>query len=1170
MSGTERLLPGCSIGERDGYPGPARSLGRPRCSGRLCGVALAFVFALLAFAGASSAQAAAPWWHLSSRLQPEFIAPGNEGTIVVDALNVGDASTFGAATVSAVLPPGFTVAEEAGRPKIGFFSFAFGRGKLERDMGPNSATSPAFREAHLCGVSGQRVSCTTPSEEQISEFGLPSLLSALQELNPYENLQIRVRVKAPASPGSYAGRAEVQGGGAQALSVARPVAVSSASPSFGVEELSMTPESEGGEVDTQAGSHPFQLTTTVTFNQTDNPLRPPALPRDLQFKLPAGLIGNAQALPQCSELDFQHITEGDLNLCPTDTAVGVASVTIDEPENLLLVTFPVPLFNLTPTRGEPARFGFELAGSPVTLDTSVRTGADYGVNVSVSNVTELVTFLSSTVTFWGVPGSSAHDASRGWGCVVGGKWGEQSGLECQNTPQAKPPPFLTLPTACTSSFEPSAEGVSWPKKASPEGPLESSSFGPFSSTLKDRFERPVGITGCNQLTFSPSIDVKPETQSASAPTGLTTDVHVPQEAEANADGLASSTVRDIRVTLPQGVGLNPAGAGGLEACSEPQIGFREKTSGGDVLFGPSLPSPFCPDAAKVGTAKITTPLLSNPLEGSVYLASQNANPFGSLVALYLVVQDPVSGVLVVLAGEVSLDQSTGQVTATFANNPPLPFEDAKLEFFGGSRAALSTPSRCGSYETQASFTPWSGNPPVAASSSFQITSGPHGGPCPGGSLPFAPTLTAGTTNLQAGAFTPLTTTISREDGDQSIGSVSVRTPPGFSALIASVTPCPEAQANAGSCGPQSLIGHTDVSVGVGGQPFTVTGGQVFLTGGYKGAPFGLSIVTPAKAGPFDLGQVVVRARLDVDRRTAQAIVTTDAEGPYAIPKILDGIPLQIKRVNVTIDRPGFGFNPTNCNPLSLSGSIQGGEGQNAPVAVPFQVTNCSLLKFTPKFTVSTSAKTSKQRGASLTTKLSYPKGPQGAQANIAKVKVSLPKLLPSRLTTLQKACLASVFEANPAACPPQSIVGRAKVVTPLLPVPLAGPAYFVSHGNEAFPNLTVILQGDGVTVELVGDTLIRNGVTTTTFKATPDTPFSSFELTLPQGLFSALTTNANLCQNAAKLIMPTELQAQDGALIKQSTKIAVQGCPKHKKAKHKKAKAKKRHGRGAGKKKKKG
>jgi hypothetical protein len=1157
-----------------------------RFRARLLTPALTLALALCALAAcAPGAFAAGPWWHLNSRLQPAHIAPGGEGTIVIDAVNVGDAQTNGPASVSDVLPEGFSVVEKEGVAQIKFFSFSIQRGKESSDMGPGSFRQ-IFKEENLCAIVAQRVSCTTPTlafqqkrkgeneaieaenaereakgEEPLPTLPeLPELFLTPEHLNPFENLEIRIRVKAPAAPGEYANQSEVQGGSAASVSATRDIPVNSTPVAFGVEDLSMVPEEEGGEVDTQAGSHPFQFTTTLTFNQTDNPQRPPALPRNLRFQLPAGFVGNAQAVAQCSELDFQHITLGDLNLCPNDTAIGVAAITIDEPDNLQLVTFPVPLFNLAPTQGEPARFGFELAGSPVTLDTGVRTGSDYGVTVSVSNITQLATFLSSTVSFWGVPGDSIHDSARGWGCLAGGKWAEGTSFTCEPSTQSKPPPFLTMPTSCTSSFEPTVEGVSWPTKAAPAG----IPFAPFPYTLRDRFDRALGISGCNQLAFDPSIVIKADVQSASTPTGLTADVHVPQEVNNNAQGLASSNVKDITVALPEGVTLNPAGAGGLEACSEAQIGFLGASSG-TLQFSSSLPSPFCPSASKIATAKITSPLLPDPVEGSVYLAAQNANPFGSLVAMYLVAEDKQAGVLVNLPGEVSLNQSTGQVTATFANNPQLPFEDAELHFFGGSRAPLSTPSHCGTYTTQASFAPWSGNPPVHSSSSFDITSGPNGSPCPG-ALPFAPSLAAGATNIQAGAFTPLSTTITREDGNQNIRAVSLKLPPGFSGIISSLTPCGEAQANAGSCGPESLIGHTVVSVGLGGEPFSVAGGQVFLTGPYKGAPFGLSILNPAKAGPFDLGSVVVRAKLDIDRTTAQAIVSTDPDGPYAIPQILDGIPLQIKHVNVTIDRPGFAFNPTNCNPLSLTGTIASAEGQSAPVSVPFQVTNCASLKFQPTFTVSTNGKTSKQNGASLTAKLTYPKGPQGAQTNIAKVKVSLPKQLPSRLTTLQKACLAKVFEANPANCPPESIIGHAKVNTPLLPVPLTGPAYFVSHGGEAFPSLTIILQGDNVTVELIGSTNIKGGITTTTFKATPDTPFSSFELTLPQGKFSVLAANANLCKSQKKLLMPTEIQGQNGALIKKSTKISVKGCGKGHKKKHAKGKKGKRRGGHGGKK----
>jgi hypothetical protein len=678
---------------------------------------------------------------------------------------------------------------------------------------------------------------------------------------------------------------------------------------------------------------------------------------------------------------------------------------------------------------------------------------------------------------------------------------------------------------------------------------------------------PVGLDGCNRLRFNPSISVAPDGQQASTPSGLTVDVHVPQEGSLNPTGLSQSDVKDITVALPEGVAVNPAGGDGLQACSQGLVGFTgfsELDLGArTATFTPTLPAPleqgvnFCPDASKIATAKIKTPILPNPIEGSVYLATQNGNPFGSLVAIYLIAEDPVSGVLIKLAGETHLTES-GQIVATFENSPQAPFEDAELHFFGGERAPLSTPSHCGSYTTKASITGWSGNPASEPESRFNITSGPHGGPCPGASLPFSPSLTSGTTNINAGSFSPLTTTIGREDGNQDLQSVQLHMPAGLEGLLSGVKLCPEAQANEGTCDPDSQIGETTVSAGVGGDPVSVKGGRVYITEKYAGAPFGLSIVNPVKAGPFDLEHdtsnpnqqpacdcVVVRAKIEVDPRTADLTITTDPSGPHAIPHLIDGIPVQIKKVNVLVNREHFTFNPTNCNPQSITGTIASDEGANQPLSVPFQATNCAVLKFAPKFSVSTSGKTSKANGASLSVKLSEPNAPFGSQANIGRVKVDLPKQLPSRLTTLQKACTAAQFDANPAGCPTASIIGHAKVATPLLPVPLEGPAYFVSNGGEAFPNLIMVLQGYGVTVDLVGDTFIsKAGITSSTFKTVPDVPFSTFELTLPQGKFSALTANGNLC--TSKLAMPTEFVAQNGTVIDRSTPVSVTGCPKKK------------------------
>jgi hypothetical protein len=823
--------------------------------------------------------------------------------------------------------------------------------------------------------------------------------------------------------------------------------------------------------------------------------------------------------------------------------LGVANVTVIEPLNVGLQTFGVPVFNIEPAVGEPARFAFAPAGVPVYLDTAVRTGGDYGVTVNVSNITQIAGFLRSEVTFWGVPGDPSHDNSRGYGCLLAQRdihLGEEP-PSCTVVEQHNPPPFLALPTACTGPLQTSVEADSWKE------PSNVLSFGP-SEALQ-------ALDGCNRLPFSPLVKVTPDGQAASTPTGLTVDVHVPQDSVLVAKGLAESNVKDISVTLPEGVALNPAGADGLEACAESQVGFRAgESTPGHLLFTDSVTEPFCPDASKVGTVDIASPLLpeTQHLKGAVYLASQDQNPFGSLVALYIVAQDPISGVLVKLSGEVSLS-STGQITGIFRNTPQLAFEDAELHFFGGERAPLATPAHCGAYTTTASFTPWSGGPPATPSSTFNVTSGPDGSLC-ADPLPFHPELTAGSTNIQAGAFSPFTMTMSRQDGNQSLQAIQLKMPPGLSGTLSRVKLCDQTDANAGTCGPESLIGETVVSVGLGGDPFSVRGGKVYITEGYEGASYGLSIVNPAKAGPFDLGQVVVRAKIEVDPITAALTVTTDKTGPFAIPQIIDGIPLQIKHVNVTVTRTGgFTFNPTNCNPTAITGSLTSSQGTISALSVPFQATNCATLAFKPTFKVSTAGKTSRTKGASLHVLLAYPKAPFGTQANIRSVKVDLPKQLPSRLTTLQKACPDGVFNQDPAACPATSRVGMAMATTPLIPVSLSGPAYFVSHGGLKFPELVIVLSGYGVTVQLHGETFIsKAGITSSTFKQVPDVPVGTFELTLPQGKYSALAANGNLC-TTKKLTMPTLFLGQNGASIHTTTPITPTGCAKHKtkKTKHK-------------------
>jgi hypothetical protein len=1084
------------------------------------------VFALCATGGSGEAFAAVPWWHVNTVSAPASQS-GGENTVLLEVSNLGDAYVNGTASPVRIvdqLPAGVTPLAVHG------------------ELGGLAKHGEEFLH---CSIAGHAVTCT---------YGGP--------LFTYERLMIVIGVAVEPGMGTGVSEVNVSGGGATPLLWRRALALSEQAPSFGAENYEITPEEEGGGIDTQAGSHPFQLTTTLTFNSKTVPVydnvapggkpvpqevQPVGLTKDLRFDLPPGLIGNPIPLPKCPLSAFFK------DQCSGATAVGVASpiITLIAPGKYAPTVLAAPLYSLDPAVGEPARFGFLTPVGPVILDTAVRPGGDYGVVVTVSDIFDTYGFIGSQLTFWGVPADARHDTSRGASCLdtyerpSGGGYRE---LACPAKEALRP--FLIMPTSCGAPLQSTVEGDSWEAVGSFTAPK---SYTFASNGLGE----PYVLDGCERLGFEPSISVAADGSQGSTPTGLTVGVHVDQEASLNPTGLADSTVKDTTVTLPVGVVLNPSGADGLMACGLGEIGLE------------SAAEQSCPESAKVGTVEIETPLLPHPLVGAAYLASQEQNPFGSLIALYIVAKDPVSGVLIKLAGEVTPQEGTGQLVSTFRNTPPLPFEDLRLHFFGGSRAPLGTPALCGGYVTSAVIAPWSGNQPVGSSSEFLVTSGPNHAACQS-PLPFAPELTTGSLNLQAGAFTPFTMTMSREDGQQTLQSVQLRMPPGLSGLLAGVELCPEPRAAQGLCGPGSLIGETTVSVGLGGNPYTVKGGKVYITGPYKGAPFGLSIVNPAKAGPFDLEKtslhhpacdcLVVRAKIEVDPTSAVLTVTSDNEGEYKIPTMLQGIPLEIKHVNVTINRPGFTFNPTDCEPSKITGALQSTQGSSSTLAVPFQVTNCATLGFKPGFSVSTSGKTSRQLGASLHVKLTYPKAAFGTQANIKSVKVDLPKQLPSRLTTLQKACADATFNQNPAKCPAASRVGMAKAITPLIPVPLEGPAYFVSHGGAKFPELIVVLQGYGVTIDLHGETFIdKTGITSSTFHTIPDAPVGSFELTLPQGSDSALAANGNLCKS--RLRMPTAFTAQNGAVIKQSTPITATGCAK-------KAKAGKRgrpHGRHGGK-----
>jgi hypothetical protein len=814
---------------------------------------------------------------------------------------------------------------------------------------------------------------------------------------------------------------------------------------------------------------------------------------------------------------------------------------------------------MVPAPGYPAQFAFNFASHVIMIYPQLRprTGG-YGINV-VAPANAEIGILSIKVQLYGIP--SAHNGSGG-----------------------APIPLISNGVNC-SEAEPTTKLIadSWQH---PAAELPVGDFGkpdlsdPFWKTAS--FVSPA-VTGCDDPALTsqwhPSIAVKPVQPTlgvqADQPAGLKVALDFPQ----SNDPTDLSTVfdpsipqapelKDAHVTLPAGVSISPSAASGLSGCSDQ----ASDPVGDQVNYDNTTPA-SCPDSSKIGTLVGTSPLLATrdsvsdqitgaePLPGDLYVLKPHPGDLppggqGGTFRILLQVESARNGLNVKVPGTVVADPTTGQLTATFTENPQLPVNHLELEFKSGPRASLATPVTCGTFTTTTDLVPWStpGTPDAHPSSGFNVTSGPNGSACVGSpqERPFAPSLSAGTESAVAGAQAPFTLHLTRADGEQELTGLNLTMPPGFTARLAGIPYCSEAAIAAAStktgaqeqqspsCPVASQVGTITTGAGPGSNPYYVNG-TAYLAGPYKGAPLSLVFITPAVAGPFDLGSVVVRAAVFLDKSTAQVSVKTDP-----LPQVIDGVPLRIRSITAHVDRPGFALNPTNCNSMSVSGQAIGSSGATSPLSSHFQVGGCSGMKFAPKFSVSTTGQASKANGASLTAKLTYPYAGAGA-VNLTKVKVELPKQLPSRLTTLQKACTSSQFDANPAGCPAASIIGHAKVMTPLLPVPLTGPAYFVSHGGEAFPSLVIVLQGYGITVELVGTTFIsKSGITSTTFKTVPDVPFSTFELTLPQGQFSALGANLptkahySFCNQ--KLVMPTEMIAQNGASIHQSTRITTTGC----------------------------
>jgi len=846
-----------------------------------------------------------------------------------------------------------------------------------------------------------------------------------------------------------------------------------------------------GEPDTQAGSHPYEVKTEILFNtkEVEGQVVPDGNIKDVDVELPAGLIGDPSATPRCPVSKFVH--ELQKPGCPEDTQVGTTSIFTNGSK------ITVPVYNLVPTKGVPAMFGFVVLVDPVVATASVRPaeagGAQgYGLDIHLTNISQGLALSGTSLSFWGNPSDPRHDEDRG-DCLEA-KTGivPMPAEGCPYT--SEPRPFMTLPTSCTGPQTTKLRATSW------QGGADAAEF-----TTHGEAGEPLGADGCDLVPFEPSIATALDSGTADSPSGLAVNVHIPQNTSPN--GLASANLKSTVVTLPPGISINPSTANGLVGCSVAQFDqFSEAAS-------------TCPQNSKIGTVAIDTPLLPEPIEGGIYLARQAENPFGSLIAIYLVGE--ADGVMVKLPGKIELDPSTGRLVTSFDNTPQVPFSDFNLHFFSGPSAVLATPVTCGTQPATASLASWNGGAPVAAASSVTINSSPTG-TCAANAnqRPFGLSLEAGTRSSAAATHSPFTLQLNRPDGNQEIGRVDATLPLGVLPVLKGVPPCGDADANAGTCGAASQVGTVTVGAGAGTNPFYVRTGRMYLTGPYKGAPYGLDFVVPAVAGPLDLGTVNVRAAGFVDPTTAQVTIKADE-----LPHVLDGIPLRIRSLNLTADRSGFIVNPTSCDPLSVTAQATSTEGATANLSDRFQAAGCAGLRFKPTVAPKLLG------GRKAAQRRSHPriqvtvKEPKG-QANLSAVSFAVPNKILLDQSHIETVCTRVQFAAQK--CPKASVYGTAEVTTPLLDKPLRGPVYLRSSKHK-LPDLVVDLKGQ---IEIVLDGKIDNagGGIRTVFSSVPDAPISTFQLTMKGGKHGLLVNSVDLCKSPAKAVVKTT--GQNGAVHK--------------------------------------
>jgi len=1007
------------------------------------------------------------------------------------------------------------------------------------DAPVNATETPVVIEDHLPeGVTASLVEATSGRDDSMGTTdceieGKDVTCSFHGVLPPYEAIEIEIFANLVGKPpvAGSPGMVTVSGANAPKAATLQPIKVSPDPVEFGIERFSVEAEEEGGALSTQAGGHPFQLTTTIQLNSGAFELRgnrsvvaQPALPRNLRFALPAGLVGNARNVPRCTMTAFFAVhREG----CADETAIGVASAAATglTQDSKGVDRFPAPIFNLQPAQGEPARFGFEVLGAFVVIDTAVDPDDDSRIIAEVRNTTQLAGFLSSTVALWGTPGDSRHDGSRGWGCVFPSDAEEL----CEASSNQDESAFLRMPVSCQGPLTFDAEIEPWNV--------------PLGITIASDQFASAPLSSCNKLPFSPVVEASPTSEEASGSAGFDFRLEMPNFGLSASEAVAEGQPKKVDVTLPEGVTINPSQADGLGACAPAEYA-RERFD--------SAPGAGCPESSKIGSVDIVTPLLEEEAHGSVYVAKPYDNPFGSLLALYMVAKIPERGILVKQAGKVELDPKTGQIVTTFDDLPQIPFSTFDLHFKEGERAPLVMPGSCGTYDVVAKFTPWHAADPnnplpseiVTRTSSFSVDRGTGGGPCPSGTPPFKPGFVAGTENNAAGEYSPFIARLTRNDGEQEFTRFSMKLPKGVIGKLAGIPFCSDGaiaaargrtgpngaqeELDSPSCPAASQIGRTSVGVGVG-PALTYAPGKIYLAGPYGGAKLSIVAITTAKVGPFDLGTVVIRQALKVDPETAE--VTTDGSSD-PIPHILQGIVTHARDIRIFVDRDNFVLNPTSCEKMTANASVVGsgadigssGDDQTVDVSSPFQAADCASLGFKPKLKLSLRGGTKRGDTPKLKAVLTARKG----DANIGRAQVTLPHSAFLEQAHIRTVCTRVQFRAgggNGEKCPKGAIYGRARAISPLLDEPLVGPVYLRSS-NHPLPDLVAALSSPRVDINLVGRIDSINGRIRSTFDSVPDAPVTKFTLEMQGGRKGLIVNSTNICKGKHRAL--ANVKGQNG------------------------------------------